>query len=219
MKQLLIIPLLLILVGYMASGCSSSNSEKAKNDSIAAAEIEAARLDSIRQDSINRRNFTTPDLAFNDLHGEVKRCEIDPNHFYSYDENGNWTNEPEWADWVKENYPEKAKKDRVVRDDKGRIVKIFNNPESDYEYDSYNWEDGKLAVGKGDKFNELGFCIFSEFEGFDGKDPARLTVYYDYIIDGMGNWIERKFRTKTFDPNFPEDIHIYNGSENRKITY
>lgn len=47
------------------------------NDSSAAAQLEAerleaARLDSIRQDSIDRRNFTSPDLMFFDLHGPVK---------------------------------------------------------------------------------------------------------------------------------------------------
>ena len=52
--------------------------EQARLDSIEAARldsIEAARLDSIRQDSIARRNFTTPDLAFKELHGHVAKCE------------------------------------------------------------------------------------------------------------------------------------------------
>ena len=72
MKRLLILPLSLTLVGFVTSSCSSSASkDKERNDSIAA---EAARLDSIRQDSIARRNFITPDLAFNDLHGDVKTC-------------------------------------------------------------------------------------------------------------------------------------------------
>lgn len=74
MKRLLTVPLALMLVGYLASSCtSSSNDNKAQNDSIAA---ETARLDSIRQDSIARRNFITPDLAFNDLHGDVKHVKL-----------------------------------------------------------------------------------------------------------------------------------------------
>ena len=89
MKRLLIIPsLALLLVGYSTSSCSSSSADKARNDSIAAAELEAARLDSIRQDSIERRNFITPDLAFNVLHGFEKRCELNSEYYFTYDENG-----------------------------------------------------------------------------------------------------------------------------------
>lgn len=209
----------MILVGYVASGCSSSKSEKTKNDSIAAAELEAARLDSIRQDSINRRNFTTPDLAFHDLHGDVKMCEIDLNHCYTYDESGNWTNTPTWSDYAKKNYPEKVKKDMVVRDDKGQIIRIYCDSDCDYEYDSFEWVDGKLAVGEGVKFNDLGFPIYSEIEGFDGKDRSYQFVYYDYIIDDKGNWIERKRKYKSFDPNYPNDLFFDTVTETRKITY
>ena len=91
MKRLLSLPLALVLVGYATSSCSSSASkDKERNDSTAA---EAARLDSIRQDSIARRNFITPDLAFNDLHGDVKKCVCDNNEYltYTYDENGKVT--------------------------------------------------------------------------------------------------------------------------------
>lgn len=44
MKRLLIIPFVLILVGYATSGCSSSNSDKAQNDSIATTELESDNI-------------------------------------------------------------------------------------------------------------------------------------------------------------------------------
>lgn len=78
MKRLLIVPLALMLVGYLASSCSSSASkDKEQNDSIAAAQCEAARLDSLRQDSLRRDSiefykFTSPDLIAFDLKGHVK---------------------------------------------------------------------------------------------------------------------------------------------------
>lgn len=81
MKRLLIVPLALLLVGYLASSCSSSASkDKEQNDSIAAAQCEAARLDSLRQDSLRRDSiefykFTSPDLIAFDLKGHVKEME------------------------------------------------------------------------------------------------------------------------------------------------
>lgn len=136
MKRLLIIPsIALLLLGYSTSSCSSSNADKARNDSIAAAELEAARLDSIRQDSINRRNFTTPDLAFNELHGHVEKCEWGKESdlyycpdVFSYDAEGQLVK-------GKGEYTH-----QYTSNKEGQIIK----DEEDFAETSYKWADNKV---------------------------------------------------------------------------
>lgn len=227
MKSLFFLPLVLLLLCNIISSCSSSKSkEESENDSIA-----IAKLDSLRQDSIMRRNFLTPDLAFHNLHGDVKRCihsssqqydnsdkVYNSNDTLTYDKKGNWTNEPTWPNWVKKEYPEIAKKNRVVRNPDGQITRIYCEPESDYEYDSFEWDGEKLAK-KGCKYNDYGLVIYAESEGFDDKDPSAQWLFYDYVIDDMGNWVERKYFIKTFNPHYPNNISMSKGIDTREIEY
>lgn len=199
MKRLLIIPsLALLLVGYITSSCSSASADKARNDSIAASELETARLDSIRQDSIARRNFTTPDLAFNDLHGMVKECNGEIQHSYgykeqytyNYDESGNWKNAFQ----------------RITRDDQGHIVSRTEN--SDMEGDfaiKYRWNDGviveistpftvKTLEYDNDRLLKRIVITHKESEGYDGGE-LEAVLYTNYKLDDKGNWLERMVKT------------------------
>lgn len=227
MKRLLILPLALTLVGFVTSSCSSSASkDKERNDSIAA---EAARLDSIRQDSIARRNFITPDLAFNDLHGDVKTCRVkssDPPSGYSeiftYDENGKWTNEPVWDEYDKENMPETTKHRKVERNAEGYIIRIYNDYGASCEYESVIWESGKVKTNSIStyKYDNDGLAISREdIREYDsGTDGA---VYCNYVLDNMGNWVKRDVIYKFYSIGINDDerIEYSKSTETREITY
>lgn len=227
MKRLLPVPLALMLVGYLASSCtSSSNDNKAQNDSIAA---ETARLDSIRQDSIARRNFITPDLAFNDLHGDVKTCEVKSSdspsgysEIFTYDESGKWTNEPVWDEYDKENMPETTKHRKVERDAEGYIIRIYNDYGASCEYESVIWEGGKVKTNSIStyKYDNDGLAISREdIREYDsGTDGA---VYCDYVLDDMGNWVKRDviYKFYSIGINDDESIEYSKSTEIRDITY
>ncbi len=198
MKRLLIIPLATLFIGFSTSSCSSSSADKAQNDSIAAAELEAARLDSIRQDSINRRNFTTPDLVFNELHGMVKECSGEIQHYYgykdqytyNYDESGNWKNTPQ----------------RITRDDQGRIASRTEHSDLEGDYDiKYIWNDGRIVNITDDfaeetlEYDKDGLLkrkviVHKESEGYDGGE-LEAVLYSNYKLDDKGNWLERMVKT------------------------
>lgn len=231
MKSLFFLPLVLLLLCNITSSCSSSKSkEESENDSIAIAKLDSLRQDSLRQDSIRRRDFLTPDLVFHDLHGDVKRCiqssgvhSANDDHVYNYndtltyDEKGNWINEPIWPNWVKKYYPEIAKKNRVVRNHEGQITRIYCDPECDDEYESFEWDGEKLAK-KGCKYNDYGLVTYSESD--DDHETSFQWIFYDYVIDDMGNWVERKYFRKDFNLNYPYNIRsIHKGIDTREIEY
>lgn len=225
MKRLLIVPLALMLVGYATSSCTSSPSNgNEQNDSIAAAEREAARLDSIRQDSIARRNFTSPDLEFHGLHGDVKKCVVDNNEYetYTFDENGKWTNEPQWDEYDKKYCPDRTKHPRVIRDAEGYIIRIYNGCGASCEYESVIWEGGKVKTNSIStyKYDNDGLAISREDirEYESGTDGA---VYCNYVLDDMGNWIKRDviYKLYSIGINDDEKIEYSKSTETRDITY
>ena len=219
MKRLLILPMALILVSCVTSSCSSSSSkDKAQNDSIAAAELEAARLDSIRQDSIARRNFTTPDLAFNDLHGDVKRCEFNSDYYFTFDENGKWTNEPQWDESDKKYCPDRTKHPRVIRNKEGYITRIYLECDADYEYEDVSWKDGKVRTHflSTYTYDENGLPISrTDEEEYDSQVSA---TYCNYEVDGMGNWVKRDVVNKITD-TYQNTVRYEKETETRNITY
>ncbi len=217
MKRLLILPLALVLVGYATSSCSSSQTDKAQTDSIAAAELEAVRLDSIRQDSIARRNFTTPDLAFNDLHGDVKKCEFNSDYYFTYDEKGKWTNEPQWEDFDKQNCPDRAKHPRVIRNKDGYITRIYWECDADYEYEDISWKDGKVKTRFNSTYSYDGELIISR--GNEEEYDAQVTyTYCNYEVDGMGNWVKRDVVEKITD-TYQNTVRYEKKAEIRNIAY
>lgn len=204
MKKLPLIAFLAIIsAGYVASGCSSSKG-KAQNDSTTSVDSEAARLDSLRQDSIARRNFTTPDLAFNDLHGHVAKCESGSESelyypaVYSYNTDG-----------VLENSKVGENSLKSTRNKDGQIIAM----EGDGAKFVYKWSDdrisskqleyceGETAYGNGAThyfYNSDGVLTHTTTdggEGENGKMRNMKTVYSDYQFDEMGNWISRKSTT------------------------
>lgn len=209
----------LILVSCVTSSCSSSSSkDKAQNDSIAAAELEAARLDSLRQDSIARRNFTSPDLAFHDLHGDVKKCVCDDYATYTFDENGKWTNEPQWDESDKQLCPDRTKHPRVIRDNDGYITRIYMECDADYEYEDISWEDGKVKTRfiSTYTYNDNGLAIErSDEEEYDTKVSA---TYCNYEIDDIGNWVKRDVIVKILD-TYQNALRYEKHTETRNITY
>lgn len=216
MKRLLILPLALVLVGYATSSCSSASKDKERNDSIAA---EAARLDSIRQDSIARRNFITPDLAFNDLHGDVKKCVCDNNEYltYTYDENGKWTNEPQWNESDKKFCPDRTKHPKVKRNSEGYITRVYFECDADYEYEDISWKDGKVKT----RFNSIysydnDFVITQENE--EEYDAQVTYTYCNYEVDDMGNWVKRDVIEKITD-TYQNSVRYEKKTETRNITY
>ena len=229
MKRLLIIPLATLFIGFSTSSCSSSSADKAQNDSIAAAELEAARLDSIRQDSINRRNFTTPDLVFNELHGHVEKCE--------------WAKETDWCYATVYSYSNDGILDKgkgeythvYTRDREGQIV----TDEEDFAKTDYKWSDNKVvssklscdgetAYGNGathyfyDADGLLAYTTTDDGEGEMGSMRNMKTVYSDYQFDDMGNWISRTSTTTYQTDEFGDGSwqnHTDTNKEVRVITY
>lgn len=223
LKWILIVLAILVIGGGVGYYFYADN--KAKKEIALAAEqarldsIEAARLDSLRQDSIARRNFTSPDLEFHGLHGDVKKYVLDDYATYTFDENGKWTNEPQWSEYDKEHWPEKTKHPRVIRDNNGYIIRIYNDCDADDEYEAFSWEGDKVIEEGANVEDEHGFTIYDEFEGWCGKYPSTQTVYYDYIVDDMGNWIQRSYFLKSWDPDYPDFTTWLERTETRTITY
>lgn len=231
LKWILIVLAILVIGGGVGYYFYADN--KAKKEIALAAEqarldsIEAARLDSIRQDSIARRNFITPDLAFNDLHGDVKTCRVKSSdslsgysEIFTYDEKGRWTNEPQWDEYDKEYCPERTKHPKVIRNNDGYITRIYNSCDADDEYEDFVWKGDKVTgEGANVEYDEHGFSIYYEFEGWCGKYPSIQTVYYDYIVDDMGNWVQSSYFSISWDPNYPYGISCDEGTTTRTITY
>jgi lipoprotein len=220
MKRLLILSLALVLVGYATSSCSSSAlKDKERNDSIVVAELEAARLDSIRQDSIARRNFITPDLAFNDLHGDVKKCVCDNNEYltYTYDENGKWTNEPQWNESDKKFCPDRTKHPRAIRNKDGYITRIYWECDADYEYEDISWKDGRVKTRFNSTYSyDNDFIITQENE--EEYDAQVTYTYCNYEVDDMGNWVKRDVIEKITD-TYQNSVRYEKKTETRNITY
>lgn len=218
MKKLPLIAFLAIIsAGYVASGCSSSSKGKVQTDSTTSVDSEAARLDSLRQDSIARRNFTTPDLAFNDLHGHVAKCEWGSESF-TYDENGRWTNEPQWNKFDRQYCPDRTKHPKVIRNKEGYITRIYWECDADYEYEDISWKDGKVSTRFLSTYiyDENGLPISrTDEEEFDSQVSA---TYCNYEIDGMGNWVKRDVVEKITD-TYQNSVRYEKKSETRTITY
>lgn len=199
--------------------------EQARLDS-----IEAARLDSIRQDSIARRNFTTPDLAFNELHGHVDICKsgCGAGSYYttfSYNNMGELIS----IDNVRPKFT-RDKNGQITKDGDGDDVTI------------YKWKDNKISTelrsGLQYESNEYGPVIIRYFYNSDnqlayttyddsdrnwGEGQRRRKckiTYSNYQFDEMGNWISRK-ATSTYQYNFGDGWEncTEEWAEDRIITY
>ena len=232
LKWILIVLAILVIGGGVGYYFYADN--KAKKEIALAAEqarldsIEAARLDSIRQDSIERASFTSPDLSFHDLHGDVKRCDNenyeslkDPYSkgtysFITFDENGRWTNVPQWSAYSKKLCPETTKHPLFERNNKGYIIRRFwGLCDSDGGSIDYIWKDGKLIHNQDEVYSNDGLLIS---DNSDAEGYVFHTTYYNYKVDGIGNWVKRDYVTSTSYGSGEIESYEF-GTETRKITY
>lgn len=186
-------------------------------------------LDSLREDSIRRRSFTTYDLTFNELHSDVKECInlADPKNYiyeeiFRYNEEGGWINIPVWDRNTKEYMAEMGKqlpKTKLTRDNEGRINNIYWHTDDDVFPFKYFWEDDKVVKDdNGDyKYREDGL-LAAYLMNDNWIQPSR-TVYTDYVLDGMGNWIERKANYFNYVGCLSDPTDKGTRIEKRKITY
>lgn len=193
-------------------------------DSLDSSYLEEGTVDSAYLDSVARRNFKSYDLTFNELHGDVKEVRYQtPTYLLditkcNFDEDGNWLNAPEWTkeDKIYNNkYCPGEPDHQTIRDKEGRISKIYFACETDWDYIEYKWDNENL------KGNSMGDFRFSD-DGFLmswDEDDIQLTkyIYSDYVLDGMGNWIERTVNSFTYDEDFA--IEKEERKERREIIY
>lgn len=246
-QQMHFLPTLTIFIVLTLTGCSENNRHHSDSDSLSA--IEEARIDSLRrdsllkdsliQDSIARRNLTTSDLSFNELHGDVKNYKFKDNvivyrdFIFSYNEDGSiipsWTAEDNRL--KKSNNQTSLPKEKITRDNEGRIIKIWEFASYDGDYGDffnkdYVWE-GNRAIGKYEskntrEYDDKGLLIsYVEDKNYDIQ-PNRI-VFTDYVLDGLGNWVERKANIFTYEPDemstFGYPICKESMSQKRIITY
>lgn len=192
-------------------------------DSLDSSSVEEGSLDSAYMDSLARRNFTSYDLTFNELHGDVKEVKYQsPTSYwdivyFKFDEEGNWLNVPEWTEEEKKynKYCTGKPDHQTIRDKGGRISKIYFVCETDWDYFEYKWDGGSLKGNSlGDfNFSSDGLLITSE------EDDIQYTkiIYTDYVLDGMGNWIERTVNSFTYE----EELAVVKEAKKEKsdITY
>lgn len=251
--------LMAIFIGMLTFGaCNGGNQEgngadttlqatdTAAQADLEAARLEALRLDSLRLDSIMkdsiRRNFNSPDLAFHDLKGHVKRCEIKNTREIAYveypvvefNQKGQWVNDG-WREdrkIVKQEYP-KDLDSKVTRDSKGTIKKVkFLGDFEAMCAEDFVWKDGHIVEARnsdnpklattyrydGDKLVETTKEDVSEV-----FEHVKITQKYTYIdFDEIGNWTKRKVNeTVTGNEWGVKKPHkeTNNYYEVRKITY
>ena len=169
----------------------------------------------------NAEIFTSPDLAFNQLRGEVSKVEwlnsgdiMNPIAFY-YDEEGNM-------------YPVQSNdrpSNSFYRNDKGQITQE-SAPDNEFTY-MYEWSDNHIIQ----KYDEVyageldrnSYAIHYHYvengvlekttrnhlSGEGGEMKNIQTVYTDYQFDDMGNWVSRN-STTTYEIRDWED----DGDEN-----
>lgn len=237
-KTLYLLPTLLILligcsVGYyfyidhQNRIAENLRLEQLRKDSIVAAEREAARLDSLRQDSIERRNFTSPDLAFAELHGKVKTCVWESKvSFLHYDGELTFSEDGTLS-------PHKGHK--FVRNKEGRITNVkykeYYSDQDFFDY-SYVWKDGRIvsnsytaweASGDSKYFYDDNGLLKKETSesSAEGTNWLSTVIYSDYEFDKWGNWVKREVKimsTESYDgEDSTTDTAYY--TETRTITY
>lgn len=212
-----------ILCLLLFISCNSKHKVETKDSQNSHLE-QSEKVDSSYMDSVTRRNFTSYDLTFNELHGDVKEVRYQtPTPWqdivnYEFDEDGNWLNVPEWTKEDRKYNQEYCKgkpEHKTKRDKEGRIKIIYFPCETDWDCVEYNWDAGIL---KGDSFGDFtfsddGFLMSSE------EDDIQYTkkIYTDYVLDGMGNWIERNVNSFTYEDDYPISKEVR--KERREITY
>ncbi len=211
--------------------------EQHRQDSIAEAKALAEQAEAARQDSLKKVNMTTPDMDMCELHGDVKS--LSPATFsfpdykikkYDFDSDGSWTHNS-------------IRGETIQRDEDGHITNwkytegagfqrgltfkwLGNNVASLTEW---GWEWNYVDVYT---YDSNGYCIkVVKTGGCEVGEDNSTTVYSGYIVDEVGNWVERKYKEtythvcimhSEYDP-YCEDGECERGTksgvEKRTITY
>lgn len=212
--------------------------EQRKQDSILAAQKEAARLDSLRQDSIKWCNFTSPDLAFFNLHGHVSTVNgaylgpltypiFDGSSPYKFDYNGKCNQKmPAYSNFKGFTY-----------DKKGRIT--GGRFTDDIEWFKVKWKGDRIS-GCEDMYGShwTGVTYYYDSNGDISKEIREEEANGGVVIketriytilerDKYGNWTKRKAsitRKESHDDyeNYGDPITNSSKSsetETREITY
>ena len=217
--------------GGRDNGGKDSISQLRKDSELLKKERDKAALcDSLRRDSIERRQFTSPDLVFFDLHGPVKSVQLDyevSHLFYGapqlleFNELGQWK------------CPDKTGRGQTVvytRTAAGNLVRI-GSPEEDFYSTSgnvaaqafsysYKWHGGRLAEMSPNtvfSYDDSGNLVREVARARDSEEKS-VTTYSEYEYDDMGNWVKRHWRS-SYTADSYSDAEEESGYETRVITY
>lgn len=194
-----------IFTAFAINTCNNAQTDNANNDvNDADSVMEVAKSDNSVDDS-----FTSPDLAFFELHGNVHKL-YGAYSVYEFDKKGNLIKVDSKSpfDEAKREYDEVTEEFKDVegykRGAKGYISEI-STIESSTEY---TWKDGKVAGYKGEGEGTGYSCTYTY--NADGEKVKAVEKYYDIMDDngeaeaeenitnykitkrdGHGNWIER----------------------------
>lgn len=190
---------LLVVVVAIVLIVKNNSSNVTYEDTVASVE-EDSRLENDR----NLVNITTPDLAFFELHGPVKRMterRESYSHTYEFDQKGNFVRLDGYDPFTVDIYSyEPGEVTRYERDSQGRIVR-----EGGYESGTeYTWKSDRVS-GYEWGAESLSGTIEYQYESSTGRisslyntvmDLGEITdTYYQYYTygesDDYGNWLER----------------------------
>ena len=170
--------LFFFLIGIVYTGCSHS---KSTDENVS----EEITTEAAPEEDYNKYN--SYDLAFFDLHGDVKSFSQDYVDFENYpytsefiektlffNEDGNWTNRPS----------------EFIKDSEGKIVEWDQEIMDGDGFTYFKWENGRLKddLRPGRVYSKEGWVLI---EPGSWDESVWINVYTDYIVDVKGNWIQR----------------------------
>lgn len=150
-----------------------------------------SKMNNATNNSAKNNNYNSYDLAFFDLHGDVKSFSQDYIDYLNYPYTSEFIEKPLYfnaaGEWT--NMPGEFKKDS-----EGKIV------EWDFEimdgdgFTYFKWKNGRLEqdLRPGRVYSDEGWVLI-ELGSYD--DSTWINVYTDYIFDEKGNWIQRAVHT------------------------
>lgn len=210
-------------MAIMTTSCGGGKTESTETSDSTTVST-AASDDTWIQDSIAKTKMTSPDLTYLELHGPVKKVQIDKGFIYELNENGEIV-ALDCIDPFSQNEMVATPEDYhcvMSRNEDGYISELGG-----WEWaNEYFWKDGKIVreedFAEADEYeykyeyNDKGeICKVHSSYGYAGDDERQqeLITYIYNKYDAYGNWIQRKSITTDNDGN--EESRI----EERTIVY
>lgn len=185
--------LVVIVIVLVAFFLKRTHEEQARQQAIADSialvhrndSIEAARIDSIRH------NLTSPDLAFFNLHGQVKtltQTEWGTSTVYHFDREGNCSDISQFAST--------SSRVRVNRNNAGYVssFKINGGDEWSNWTETFTWKDGRLTSDSSSGWEWGGTTYFKY-----GNDGLISEAYTDSAAEGTATKISLYYTYNSFD--------------------